>query len=166
VQSEAELRSQSFTELCRRLFEEASTLFRREMGGAKIELKSAAQAASVCAALLGIGAFLGAFSFLAVTAAIVLALATVLPGWAAALIVAAVYAMLASVFTVLGVARARRLQTPAQKTIRNLKAGIVEMEPTVEAITFKANLPARIRQSAGRAIRLFTYFRERVATKL
>jgi uncharacterized membrane protein YqjE len=85
----------SWVQLLRQLADETTTLVRREIDLAKVELTQKAQAAQAGAAMFGVAGVsaLGAFGTL--TACIILALALELPAWAAALIVCVVYVVVA-----------------------------------------------------------------------
>lgn len=74
-------------ELIAEFFGEARTLIRGELTLAKAELKLEAQRASKAAAMAGAAAGLAAIAALALSAFLVLVLATFMPAWAAALLV-------------------------------------------------------------------------------
>jgi uncharacterized membrane protein YqjE len=90
-----ELKQESIPELLRRLSSETTTLVRQEIDLATVELTEKAKAAGAGAALFGVAALFGIGAFGALTACAIAALALVVPVWAAALIVAAVYAIVA-----------------------------------------------------------------------
>lgn len=97
-----ELREQSIGELLRRLADETATLVRKELELAKVEYAEKGKRAGLGAGLLS-GAMVAALLALgAFTAFLVLALDGALPNWAAALIVAALYGIVATVLALRG----------------------------------------------------------------
>ena len=89
-------------ELVKQLSEQATTLVRQEVELAKAELAQKGKQAGIGAGLFGGAGFLGFFAFAALTTAAILALATAVAGWLAALIVAVVYAAIAGVLALKG----------------------------------------------------------------
>ena len=104
---DAARRHAPISELIRSLVSDVALLVRREAELAKIEVKDKASAAGTAAGLLAAGAATGLFAFGTRIAAAVLALAIVLPAWAAALIVGAVLLAVAASLIVAGRARLR-----------------------------------------------------------
>lgn len=97
-----ELREQSIGELLKRLADETATLVRKELELAKVEYAEKGKRAGLSAGLLS-GAMVAALLALgAFTAFLVLALDGALPNWAAALIVAALYGIVAAVLALRG----------------------------------------------------------------
>lgn len=97
-----ELREQSIGELLKRLADETATLVRKELELAKVEYAEKGKRAGLGAGLLS-GAMVAALLALgAFTAFLVLALDGALPNWAAALIVAALYGIVAAVLALRG----------------------------------------------------------------
>ena len=97
-----ELREQSIGELLKRLADETATLVRKELELAKVEYAEKGKRAGLGAGLLS-GAMVAALLALgAFTAFLVLALDGALPNWAAALIVAALYGIVATVLALRG----------------------------------------------------------------
>lgn len=97
-----DLRDQPLGELMKRLAEETATLVRQELQLARAELAVKGRKAGVgagmlsgatAAALLALGAF---------TAFLILALDGVMPNWAAALVVAAAWAVVAGILALFG----------------------------------------------------------------
>ena len=101
-------RSASVSDLLRSLVADVTLIARREVELATIELKTKASEYGGAAALLGAGAVVGFLALGALVAAAVLALALVLPAWAAATIVGTV---LIAVAALLGLAARARLRT-------------------------------------------------------
>ena len=88
--------------LLRELGDEISTLIRQEMALAKAELAEKSRPAVQSAGMFGGGALLGLGAFGALTTFLIAALALALPLWAAALIVAIVYGVIAGVLAMTG----------------------------------------------------------------
>jgi len=104
---------------------QTTRLLKLEVELAKAELAGKARSLGKGAGLLIAAALLGLVSLLVVTAAAVLALATALAGWLAALIVFAVYLVAALLIALIGV-RALKQATPLvpQRAIDSLKGDI------------------------------------------
>src|SRR3954470_16059341 len=79
-------RDQSTADLLRQLSDQTTTLVRKEIELAKLELAEKGKKASIGAGMFGGAGLFGVFAFGALTACIVLALATALDAWLAALI--------------------------------------------------------------------------------
>jgi uncharacterized membrane protein YqjE len=92
----------SMAELVRQLSEQTSTLVRHEMELARAELTEKGKKAGIGAGMFGGAGMLGFYAFGAITAAAILALATAVDGWLAALIVGLVYAAVAGVLALTG----------------------------------------------------------------
>jgi uncharacterized membrane protein YqjE len=99
------LRDRPTSELLRQLSDQTTALVRQEIELAKLELREKTRKAGTGAGMFGGAGVLGVFAFAALTACIILALATVLPGWLAALIVAVVYGAVAAVLALRGRAK-------------------------------------------------------------
>jgi uncharacterized membrane protein YqjE len=99
-------------ELVTRLSEQTSTLVRQELELARAELTQKGRAAGIGAGMFGGAGLLGFFSLGALTAAAILALATALPTWLAALIVAAAYGAAAAAFALTGRGKVREATPP------------------------------------------------------
>jgi Flp pilus assembly protein TadB len=89
-------------ELVKQLAEEASILVREEIELARTEMTAKAKRAGVGLGELGGAGFIGLCALGALTACFIAALALAMPVWAAALIVAAVYALCAGVLALIG----------------------------------------------------------------
>src|SRR3954463_4069348 len=85
----------SVAELVRQLSEQTSRLARQEVELAKAELAVKGKRAGIGAGMFGGAGLLGLYAVGALTAAAILALATAVASWLAALIVAAVLAAIA-----------------------------------------------------------------------
>jgi hypothetical protein len=119
----------SSAELMSRLSADGSQLVRDEIALAKLELGEKAKKVGVGAGFFGAAGLLAAYGFGVLLAAAVLALALVMPGWAAALIVAAVLLAGAGVAALLGRSNVKD-GTPAmpEAAIENVKADIATVQ--------------------------------------
>jgi hypothetical protein len=95
-------RERPTADLVRDLSEQTTTLVRKEIELAKVELTAKGKTAATGAGMFGGAGLFGVFAFAALTAGIIAALATFLPTWVAALIVAAVYGAIAGVLALRG----------------------------------------------------------------
>src|SRR3954447_19205057 len=99
-------------ELVRQLSEQTSTLVRHEMELARVELTQKGKQAGIGAGMFGGAGMLGFYAFGAITAAAILALATAVDGWLAALIVGVVYAAIAGVLALTGKNKVQQATPP------------------------------------------------------
>jgi uncharacterized membrane protein YqjE len=97
-----DLHDRSAGELLRELSDQTTTLVKQEIELAKAELSAKGKRAGAGAGMFGGAGLFGVFAFAALTTAIVAALDTAMPLWAAALIVMAVYAAVAAVLAMNG----------------------------------------------------------------
>lgn len=119
----------SAAELLARLGNDGSQLIRDEIALAKVELGERAKRVGVGAGLFGAAGVLAWFGFGTLVAAAVLALALVLPAWAAALVVAAVLFASAGVAGLHGRNQVADGTPPVpEAAIRNVKADIAEVQ--------------------------------------
>jgi membrane protein len=93
---------QSISELVKELSEQTQTLARKEVELAKAEIAQKGKRLGIGAGAFGAAGGLAFFAFGALTAALILALATAMDGWLAALIVTVVYAAVAGVLAIAG----------------------------------------------------------------
>jgi hypothetical protein len=99
------LRDRPTSELLKQLSDQTTALARQEIELAKLELREKGRKAGMGAGMFGGAGAFGVYAFGALTACIILALATFLPGWLAALIVALVYGAVAGVLALRGKAK-------------------------------------------------------------
>jgi hypothetical protein len=92
----------SISELLQRLSDQSTLLARKEVELAKAELTEKGKKIGTGAGAFGGAAFMGVFTFAALTTAFILLLATALDAWIAALIVTAVYGAIAGVMALMG----------------------------------------------------------------
>ena len=98
-------------ELLKELSEQTSTLVHKEVELAKLELAEKGKRAGIGAGMFGGASLVGLYALGALTAAIVLILATAMAGWLAALIVAVVYGLIAGGLALAGRRRVQQ-ETP------------------------------------------------------
>src|SRR4029079_7067159 len=84
----------------------------KEIELAKVELSEKGKTAATGAGMFGGAGLFGVFAFGALTACIIAALATFLPTWVAALIVAAVYGAIAAVLALRGKSKVKQASPP------------------------------------------------------
>lgn len=106
------LRDQPVGDLVRQLTEQTSTLARKEVELAKVELAEKGKNAGIGAGMFGGAGLFGLFALAAATACAILALNIVVASWLAALIVAALYAAIAGVLALVGRTRVKRATPP------------------------------------------------------
>jgi hypothetical protein len=107
-----ELKDRPASELAKQFSEQLTTLMHQELELAKAELSQKGRKAGAGAGMFGAAGLLGWFGFAALTAAAVLALATAVDAWLAALIVAVAYLAVAGVLALGGRAKAREATPP------------------------------------------------------
>jgi uncharacterized membrane protein YqjE len=89
-------------DLMRDLSDQTTTLIRKEIELAKVEFDAKRKKATAGAGMFGGAALFGLFAFGALTACLILVLATFLSAWLAALIVTVVYGAIAGVLALRG----------------------------------------------------------------
>ena len=97
-----EARDRATADLMRDLSEQTTSLIRKEIELAKVELDAKRKRVTLGAGMFGGAGLFGLFAFGALTACLILALATFLEPWIAALIVTAVYGAIAGVLALRG----------------------------------------------------------------
>ncbi len=112
------------TELMTQLSGQISRLVRDEMRLAQKEFQESAKHAGIGAGLFSVAGLLAMFSFATLIAAVVAAVALVLPVWAAALIVAAVLVVTAGVVALLSRRQVQQVSAVPQTATDNIKKDI------------------------------------------
>lgn len=122
TQTQDELRDRPVGELLHRLADETTTLVRQELELAKAEMAEKGKRAGMGVGMWGAAGFVALLALGALTAALILALDGAMPNWAAALLVAAVYAAIAGVLYLRGKKRVEAVGTPVpEEAMDNLK---------------------------------------------
>jgi uncharacterized membrane protein YqjE len=107
-----DVRERPTSELLKQLSDQTTTLVRQEIELAKLEFREKGKKAGVGAGMFGGAGVLGLYAVGALTATIILALATFLPGWVAALIVTVVYGAIAGVLALRGKSQVKEAAPP------------------------------------------------------
>ena len=119
------LEEQSLSELVRRLTEQSTELARMEVELAKAEVAAKGKRLGIGAGEFGAAALLGLLALGALTATLILALATFLEPWIAALIVTVAYAAIAGVLALSGKKQVERGSPPIpEQAIESTKRDI------------------------------------------
>ena len=111
-QGQTEARERPTAELLKEFSDQATTLLRKEIALAKVEVTEKGKRAGVGAGMFGGAGVFGFYAFGALTACVILALATAVASWLAALIVGVVYAAIAGVLALRGKAQVKRAAPP------------------------------------------------------
>lgn len=123
--SPQELRELPIGELVKQLAEETSTLVRQELQLARAELTQQGKRAGLGVGELGGAGLVGLYALGALTACFIAALAILLPVWASALIIAAVYGAIAGVLALIGRRQLQQNMPPkAPRTERTIQEDI------------------------------------------
>ncbi len=112
MENGAQARDASLGELVKQLSEQTSRLARQEAELAKVELQEKGKRAGLGAGMFGGAGIFGAYALGALIAAAILALATAVTPWLAALIVAAVLGVVAGVLALAGKRNVQRATPP------------------------------------------------------
>jgi len=114
----------STIELVRAIAQDSSTLVRKELELARLEIKEAAMARAKGAAAFGAAGFMAmlALIFLAVTAAV--ALDIVWPKWLAWLVVGGAFLLLAGAAVMFGLRKMKRPSMKPEETVRTVKEDV------------------------------------------
>jgi uncharacterized membrane protein YqjE len=120
-----ELRRRPTSQLVKDLSSQASTLVRKEIELAKVEMTEKGKKAGVGAAALAAAAVAGLLALGALSAFLVLALDSVMPNWAAALCVTALWAVVAVGAGLFGRQKLAEAGKPVpEKTIESVKEDV------------------------------------------
>jgi hypothetical protein len=124
----------SIAELTKQLSDQATALASKEVELAKAELALKGKRLGMGAGMFGGAGLLGAYAFGALTACLILALATGVEGWLAALIVAAVYAAIAGGLALTGKKKVEQGTPPVpEQAIESTQADIESTRDHVKA---------------------------------
>ncbi|MFP3581205.1 phage holin family protein [Arthrobacter sp. fls2-241-R2A-200] len=116
-----------------------------EIALAKVELKRKATQLGVAGAFFGVALVFLALLVIALVAAAILALATIMPGWLAALIVAAFFLVIVAIAGLIGLARFKKaMPLIPEDTIRGIRhdLGIAKEGSAFDASILDPNSPA------------------------
>jgi predicted ABC-type sugar transport system permease subunit len=108
-------------ELFSQLANDTTLLMRQEVALAKKELQQSLAQAAGGAVWLAVGAILATVGLIAVLTSVILALALIMPHWAAALLVGLVFLVLGALFAWSGVKRFSQLKLVPERTAQTLR---------------------------------------------
>jgi hypothetical protein len=111
----------SLGELFSELAQETGTLVRKEVELAKVEMTAKAKVAGRDAALVAGGGSIAVLGAMALLAALILALGTIIPLWASALLVGLMVTTTGGVLVVLGIRAFKGLDAAPRQTIETLE---------------------------------------------
>jgi MFS family permease len=115
----------SLADLARQLSNQTTELVRHEVELAKAELRVKGKRAGVGAGMFGGAGALGLYALGALTAAIIAGIAEVLPVWASALIVAALYGAIAGILALRGKNKVQQATPPLpERTVQSVKEDV------------------------------------------
>ncbi len=127
------LADRAIPELLRQLSADTAMLVRQEMQLARAELADKGKKAGLSAGLFGGSAMFGLAAFGALTLSLIAVLASVLPAWAAALIVGVSYGVIAAVMALVGRASLKKVGTPIpERTLRSVKDDVSKVRLGVQ----------------------------------
>jgi hypothetical protein len=119
------LTDRSIAELVKELSDQSATLVRQEVDLAKAELAVKGKQAGMGAGMFGGAGVFGLYALGALTACVILALATAVTAWLAALIVAAVYGSAAGVLALRGRTKLQQGVPPVpEQTVESVKEDV------------------------------------------
>lgn len=119
------LDDQPIADLLRQLSDQTATLVRQEMELAKAELTVKGKRVGIGAGMFGGAGVVGAYALGALTACLILVLATAIAPWLAALIVAVVYAAIAGVLALMGKSKVQQATPPVpEQTVDSVKEDV------------------------------------------
>jgi uncharacterized membrane protein YqjE len=122
---QAALRERGMGELVKNLSGQMSTLVRQEVELAKTEMAEKGKKAGVGAGLFGAAGVAAILMLGSLTALVILALATAIPAWAAALVTTVLWGAVAGALALVGRTKMRELGTPVpEKTVETVKEDV------------------------------------------
>jgi Putative Actinobacterial Holin-X, holin superfamily III len=124
----------SAAELIKQVSEQTSKLVRQEIALARLEIREKLKHVGIGAGLLGVAAVGALFGAATLVAALVLALATAMAGWLAALVVAVALLGGAGIAALTGKRQITEAAPPApEQAVENVQADIEEVKRSVRA---------------------------------
>jgi MFS family permease len=125
MDSQAANHERSLADLARQLSDQTTELVRHEVELAKAELRVKGKRAGTGAGMFGGAGALGLYALGALTAAIIAGIAEVLPVWASALIVAALYGAVAGILALRGKKKVQQATPPLpERTVQSVKEDV------------------------------------------
>jgi uncharacterized membrane protein YqjE len=127
-------RDESIAELTRRLTDQTKTLVRQEIELAKAELEQKGKRVGVGAGMFGAAGLLGFFAFATLTACLILAVATAVAPWLAALIVTIAYGAVAGGLALIGKQKVQQATPPIpEQTVETVKEDVAWTKQRAQA---------------------------------
>jgi hypothetical protein len=124
----------SAADLIKQVSEQTSKLVRQEIALARLEIRDKVKHLGLGAGLFGAAAFCALFGAGTLIAALVLVLATAMPDWIAALVVAVVLLGGAGIMALSGKRQIEQATPPApEQAVENVQADIEEVKRSVRA---------------------------------
>jgi uncharacterized membrane protein YqjE len=114
----------SFSDVMQDILRTVQEIVRSEVRLAKTEMQEEAGKAKSSAVLLGGGALTAIYAILFLLLTIVYGLALVMPNWAAALIVAAALAVIATIMLTAGRTRFKQIHPIPERTVETIKENV------------------------------------------
>jgi len=114
----------AFSDVFQNIVQNVQEIVGSEVRLAKTEIREEAVKAKSSAAMLGTGAVIALFAVFFLLLTVVYALALVLPGWAAALIVGGALAIAAGFVLMAGRTRLRQIHPTPERTVETLKENV------------------------------------------
>ena len=121
---DSDLRERPIGDLLKQLSQETTTLVRQELELEKAEVTEKGKQAGKGAGMFGAAGIVGFLALGALTAFFIMLLDGAVPNWAAALIVAAVYAAIAGVLALSGKKNVQEATPPAPQTVETVKEDV------------------------------------------
>ncbi|MGO9890410.1 MAG: phage holin family protein [Solirubrobacteraceae bacterium] len=123
--ADSTLSDRSIAELLKQLSDQTTTLARQEVDLAKAELAAKGKQAGLGAGMFGGATIFGLYALGSLTACVILALATAMSAWLAALIVAAVYGVIAGGLAIAGKSKVEKSVPPVpEQTLETVKEDV------------------------------------------
>ena len=120
-----DLRERPIGDLLKQLSQETTTLVKQELDLAKAEVAQKGQQAGKGAGMFGGAGVVGFLALAALTAALIMAIDKAMPNWAAALVVAAVYAAVAGVLALQGRNKLKEATPPVpEQAVESVKEDV------------------------------------------
>ena len=130
----SQLQDRSVPDLVKQLTEQTKTLARQEIELAKAELTEKGKKAGLGAGMFGAAGLLGVVAFAVLTACLVLALATAIAPWLAALVVAVLYGTIAGGLALIGKKELQEATPPVpEQTVDTVKEDVRWTKQRVQA---------------------------------
>jgi len=114
----------SFSDVMQNILRNVQEIVRSEVHLAKAEIQEEAGKAKSAGVLLGGGSVTAVFAAFFLLFTIYQALALVIPNWAAALIVGAILAVVATLMLAAGVQRFKRIRPAPERTVESIKENV------------------------------------------